>query len=205
MPTILLIRHGENEYVKSGKLAGRLPGVHLNETRRTQAEALGESLAKLPLKAVYSSPLERTMETAAPIAAAHKLEVTPRPGLLEVDFGAWQDKTFKQLQRRKLWKTVQSQPARMRFPEGESFVEAQARMVEELETLAALHKPQDVFACVGHSDMIKLTVAYYLGLPLDLFQRLVVSPASISTLHLGAGRVRLLNLNHSIFPPAPHG
>jgi len=205
MPTILLIRHGENEYVKTGRLAGRLPGVHLNETGRAQAEALGVAMAKLPLNAVYSSPLERTLETAAPIAAACKLKTIPRPGLLEVDFGTWQDRSFKQLRRRVLWKTVQGHPARMRFPEGESFAEAQARIVEELETLAAQHKPKDVFACVGHSDMIKLAVAYYLGLPLDLFQRLVVSPASISTLHLGDGHVRLLNLNHSVFPPASHG
>lgn len=197
MPVVLLIRHGENEYVKKGRLAGRLDGVHLNDTGRVQAAALAEALTKIPLKAVYSSPLDRTMETAAPIAEAHKLAVVPRKGLLEVDFGDWQDKTLKQLSRRKLWKVVQSQPAHARFPKGESFAQAQLRIVEEINALCAQHKPKDIFVCVGHSDMIKLAVAYYLGLPLDLFQRLSVQPASVSTLMLHPeGGARLINLNH---------
>ena len=197
MPVVLLIRHGENEYVKKGRLAGRMPGVHLNDKGRAQAQALAEALANLPVKAVYSSPMERTMETAEPLAGIHKLEVVPRDGLLEVDYGEWQDKTLKQLARRKLWKTVQSAPAHMRFPGGESFGEAQLRIAEELTGLARSHKKKDVIACVGHSDMIKLAVAYFLGLPLDLFQRLIVQPASITTLHLSPDQgARLINLNH---------
>lgn len=196
MPVILLVRHGENEYVKKGKLAGRIPGVHLNDKGRAQAAALAEALRQHPVKAVYSSPLERTMETAAPIAAAFNLEVTRRDGLLEVDYGTWQDKTLKQLSRRKLWRTVQGAPALARFPEGESFAEAQLRIAHELETLAEMHKKNDMLVCVGHSDMIKLAAAYYLGLPLDLFQRLVVQPASVTTIQLMPGRfARLLNLN----------
>jgi probable phosphoglycerate mutase len=93
----------------------------------------------------------------------------------------------------------------MRFPQGESFAEAQTRVVRELENLAAQHKPKDMFACVSHSDSIKLAVAYYLGLPIDFFQRLVVSPASITTLQVGENQVRLLNLNQSGLPPAPQG
>jgi probable phosphomutase (TIGR03848 family) len=197
MPLILLIRHGENEYVSKGRLAGRLPAVHLNDKGRAQAAALAEALKQTPIKAVYSSPLERTMETAAPLAAARKLEVVPRDGLIEVDFGKWQDKTLKQLARQKLWKVVQSQPSQACFPEGETFAQAQLRIVEELTELCSLHKAKDIIACVGHSDMIKLAVAYFLGLPLDLFQRLHVQPASVSTLmfHPG-GDVRLINLNH---------
>lgn len=195
MPTVMLIRHGQNDYVKTGKLAGRKKGVHLNETGKTQAEALAKYLAKTKIKAVYSSPLERTMETAEPIAAAKKLEVIPRPGLQEVDFGKWQDKSLAVLSRRKLWRTVQSAPAVMRFPDGESFAEAQHRIVGELEILVNQHRKKDLFVCVGHSDMIKLAVAYYLGLPLDLFQRLTVMPASISTLHIGEYGARLINLN----------
>ena len=196
MPLVLLIRHGENEYVNKGRLAGRLPGVHLNDKGRAQAEALAEALQKTPLKAVYSSPLDRTLETAAPIADAHKLEVTPSEGLLEVDFGKWQDKTLKQLARQKLWKTVQSRPSQAQFPEGETFAQAQLRIVEELNRLCSQHKPKDIIACVSHSDMIKLVVAYYLGLSLDLFQRLSVQPASISTLHIHPeGGTRLVNLN----------
>jgi len=199
MPTLLLIRHGQNDYVKTGRLAGRLKGVHLNETGQAQAQALARHLADRKIKAVYSSPLERTMETAAPIAAAHRLEVIPRPGLQEVDFGDWQDKSLAQLRTRKLWRTVQHAPSMMRFPNGESFVEAQTRIIGELESLIREHKKKDVLVCVGHSDMIKLAAAYYLGLPLDQFQRLTVQPASITTLYVGEHGSQLNNLN--FLPP----
>jgi probable phosphoglycerate mutase len=207
MPVVLLIRHGENEYVKKGRLAGRLPGVHLNDKGRAQAAALAEALKNTPLKAVYSSPLDRTIETATPIAEAHKLEVIPREGLLEVDVGKWQDKTLKQLARQKLWKIVQARPSHARFPEGETFAQAQLRMVSEISELCTRHKPKDIFACIGHSDMIKLAVAYYLGLPLDMFQRLTVGPASISTIHIHPeGGARLINLNHIPYRlPQDHG
>ncbi len=196
MPTVLLIRHGENDYVKKGRLAGRKPGVHLNEKGRAQAENLAKALAKTPIKAVYSSPLERTIETAEPIAKAQKLKVIKREGLLEVDFGKWQDKTLKQLARQKLWGIVQFNPAQARFPDGESFADAQHRIITEVEILCNQHKPKDTIVCVSHSDMIKLAVAYYLGLPLDLFQRLTVMPGSISTIHVGKGSTRLYNLNY---------
>ena len=196
MPTVLLIRHGENDFVKKGRLAGRKPGVHLNERGRTQAENLAKALAKTPIKAVYSSPLERTMETAEPIAKAHNLEVIKQAGLLEVDFGKWQDRTIKQLSRLKLWRIVQFSPSSARFPEGESFADAQYRIITEIEILCDEHKPKDTIVCVSHSDMIKLAVAYYLGIPLDLFQRLTVMPGSISTLHVAKGGARLFNLNY---------
>lgn len=197
MPTILLIRHGENEYVKKGRLAGRLPGIHLNEKGLSQAELLGKSLAKVPIKAVYSSPLERAAETAKPIAKAHKLKVIKRDGLLELDMGKWENKTLKQLRRQKLWKVVQQSPSLARFPEGETFAEAQHRITTELQTLSARHKPKDIIVCVGHSDMIKLAVAFYLGLHLDMFQRLIVSPGSISTLHITKTHALLINLNNN--------
>jgi probable phosphoglycerate mutase len=196
MPTILLIRHGENDYVKQGRLAGRKPGVHLNEKGREQARALAKTLKGTKLKAVYSSPLERAVETAQPIAAAHKLEVVERDGLLELDMGKWQDRSLKQVRRQKLWRAVQNTPSLARFPGGESFAEAQGRIVRELDTIAARHKPKDAVACIGHSDMIKLAVAYYLGLPLDLFQRLTIAPASITTLFISKNGARLYNLNH---------
>jgi len=206
MPVLLLIRHGENEYVKKGRLAGRKSGVHLNERGHAQAQALAKGLAKLPIKAVYSSPLERTMETAAPLADQLKLEVIPRDGLLEVDYGTWQDKTLKQLARRNLWKTVQYAPSHAAFPEGETFAEAQLRIANELTALCQMHSAKDLIACVGHSDMIKLAVAYYLGLSLDFFQRLVVQPASISTLHIAPGQsARLINLNHIPYQLQPEG
>jgi probable phosphoglycerate mutase len=204
MATVLLIRHGENEYVKKGRLAGRLAGVHLNDRGRSQSETLAENLRHAPITAVYSSPLDRTVETAAPLAKALGQKVIPRPGLLEVDFGTWQDKTLKQLRRRKLWSTVQRHPSQARFPEGESFAEAQIRIAQELIALNSLHKPKELLVAVSHSDIIKLAVAYFMGQPLDLFQRLMVSPASITTIHLGPHGAHLINLNQSIsagWPP----
>ena len=198
MPVILLIRHGENDYVKKNRLAGRLSGVHLNAHGQEQAKALAEKLGDKPIKAIYSSPLERALETAAPLAQALGLEVQQRDGLVEVDFGEWQDQRLKALSRTKLWKTVQGLPSRMRFPGGETFADAQQRICREIETIARPHEPKDLIACVSHSDPIKLAVAYFIGLPLDMFQRLSVAPASISALYLGETESRLLSLNYEI-------
>jgi probable phosphomutase (TIGR03848 family) len=196
MTTILLIRHAQNDFISQDKLAGWLPGIHLNEKGKAQAEALAKHLASTKLRAIYASPLERTMETAAPIATVHKLKVIPRPGLGEVRYGLWQGHSIKALRRRKLFPVIHASPSLVRFPEGESFPEAQARVVAELESLRALHRSaKAVIACVTHSDPIKLAIAHYIGLPLDLFQRLTIEPASISILHIGDSQIRLLRLN----------
>jgi probable phosphoglycerate mutase len=198
MPLFLLIRHGENEYVKTGRMAGRLPGVHLNEKGRSQAQAVAEKLAGAPIKAIYSSPLERAMETAEPLAKALDLEICPRPGLMETDIGEWQGLKVKGLSRLKVWKIVQRSPSLFRFPGGETFNEAQQRIVQELAGLAAQHEPKDLIACFSHSDPIKLAVAFYVGMPLDLFQRLSVSPGSISALYVGEAGSSLLTLNYDL-------
>ncbi len=198
MPIVLLIRHGENEYVKKGRLAGRLPGVHLNQKGQQQALLLAERFKDAPIKAIYSSPLERALETAQPLADKLGLQVITRPGLLEVDIGEWQGQTLKALRRLKLWKTVQMAPSRFRFPGGESFAECQLRLVQEIEHLSSQHEPKDLFACVFHADPIKLTVAYFLGMPLDNFQRLAVAPASVTALHIGEHSSALLNLNYDL-------
>lgn len=195
MTTLLLIRHGENEYTAKGRLAGRLPGVNLNATGRAQAQALAAALKSVKLTAVYSSPLERAVETAQPLAAAHKLPVVKRKGLLESDLGQWEGKLLKTLQRDKRWSTLQNKPSLFRFPGGEGMLEQQARLVAEIEALRAMHKPKDVIACVLHADPIKLIIAHYAGMPLDQFQRLQVSTASVSTLLLEDGRSMLERLN----------
>ena len=197
MPIVLLIRHGENDYVRKNRLAGRKPGVHLNEAGHAQAQAVAEILAGAPIKAVYSSPIERAIETAEPIAQALKLEVIPRDGLMETDYGDWQDKTLKSLRRRKLWKVVQGRPSMARFPQGESFAEAQLRICQEIQALVAKHGERDILVCVSHADPIKLAVAYFIGMPLDNFQRLAVSPASITALVVGEGFSHLMNLNYN--------
>ena len=196
MPLILLIRHGENNHMKKGRLAGRLPGVHLNEEGRTHAQATAEKLKEAPLQAVYSSPLERAFETAEIIAQPHNLPVTLRPGLMETNCGEWQDKTVKSLSRLKAWRIVQSAPSRFRFPGGETFTETQFRICQEIEALCAQHDPKDVIACVSHADPIRLAVAFFLGLPLDSFQRLALSPASITALMIGEMGSQLLTLNY---------
>jgi len=198
MPMILLVRHGENDYVKTGRLAGRLPGVHLNEKGREQAQAVADKLTGAAIKAVYSSPMERAMETAEPIARALGLEVVVRQGLIEVDVGDWQDKKLKGLKRLKIWRKVQIMPSVMRFPGGETFAQAQHRITQELQTLADQHEPKDIIVCVSHSDPIKLAVSYFIGQPLDLFQRLSIMPASITALYFGEEGSFLVTLNYDL-------
>ena len=198
MTTILLIRHAENEYVSKGRLAGRLPGIHLNENGKQQADQLAINLSKAPIKAIYSSPLERCLETAQPLADALGLNIIPKDGLLEIDFGEWQDRTLKQLRRRKLWKTVQDNPARMQFPNGETFINAQMRIINELEKISGIYKLQDLVACFSHADLIRLAIAHYIGTPLDLFQRIAIAPASVSTLFLGGFGARIMNVNTAL-------
>lgn len=196
MPLVLLIRHGENEYTRTGKLAGWTKGVSLNDAGRKQAQALVARLKDVPLTALYTSPLERAQETAAPLAAARGLTPVVRPGLGEVGFGDWTGKSLKRLARTKLWRVVQGLPSAMRFPGGESFRQAQLRFVDTLDEIVQAHaRPKDIVAVVAHSDPIKLAVAYYLGMPLDLFQRIQVSTGSVTILALGRGAPSLVKLN----------
>jgi probable phosphoglycerate mutase len=201
--TVLLIRHGDNEYTENGKLAGRTPGVHLNPYGQQQAEALGRRLTQTKLKAVYASPLERTMETAQVIAQPHQLAVTPRPALLEVDYGQWTGGALKQLVKEKSWPVVQFYPSGAGFPGGETMYGMQARCVQEINTLAAAH-PGETIAIVGHADLIKAAVAHYLGIHFDLFQRLVISTASITAINFTPMGPRVLMVNDTSHnPPKP--
>lgn len=196
MPLLLLIRHGENDFVKTGKLPGRLPGIHLNEKGRKQAEALGEALRDVPIKAIYSSPLERALETAEPIAKARNLPILQEPGLRDSDVGKWQGKSLKVLRLTNAWKVVQNAPSRFQFPEGESFIELQTRIANALENMIRKHnKPKHIVAVVFHADPIKLAVSHFLGLPLDHFQRLGCDTGSVTVLHVNEMGAHLLKLN----------
>lgn len=196
MTLLLLIRHGENDYVKTGKMAGRIPGVHLNEKGQKQAQALGEALKDVLISALYSSPLERAMETAMPIAEPHKLKIVQEPGLMDTHIGKWQGKSWKLLALKKEWKIVQNSPSRFRFPDGESFPECQMRIVNVLERAVRTHKkPHDIVAAVFHADPIKLAVAHFLGMPLDHFQRLGCDTGSLTALHVSENSAHLLKLN----------
>jgi probable phosphoglycerate mutase len=204
MTVFYLIRHGHNDYVKKGKLAGRLTGVHLSEHGRAQAAALAKYLSKIRLSAVYTSPLERTMETAEPLAKAQGLDMIKRNGLLEIGYGTWQGQSLKSLRRRKLWPIIQSKPSLVRFPDGESFAEAQARIVSQLEELRQNHNTQKAkVACVLHSDPIKLALAHYAGIPLDLYQRLIIEPASVSILAITDNQIHIVRVNDTTATNAP--
>lgn len=195
MTTILLIRHATNDSVKAGSLAGRAKGVRLNDEGRAQAVALGERLAQAPLACLYASPLERTLETAAEIARHHaRLSVVENEEIGEVHYGDWQGKSISELQRRKMWAVVQEYPSRARFPNGETMRGVQVRIVDAIEALAQKH-PNEMIALVFHADLIKMALAHYLGMHLDVFQRIVVSPASISTLQLGHSRPFIISMN----------
>ena len=195
MGTIILVRHGENDWSKKHKLAGWLPGVHLNETGHRQAAALAQRLVALPIKAIYSSPLTRCVETAAYIADTHRLNVQHLEEIGEVHYGDWEGKKIKKLARKPLWQAVQFFPSRMRFPGGEALRDVQARAVGALEETAARHE-KEMIVVVSHADVIRLVLAHYLGVHIDLFQRLIISPASASIIALSAeGMVRVLRMN----------
>ena len=195
MTTILLIRHAVNDFVKSGKLAGWTPGVHLNEEGQAQAAALGKRLAAAPIQHIYASPLERTMQTASAIARHHHgLQAVANADIGEVRYGDWEGKAIHALQRRKMWHLVQEYPSRARFPNGETMRGVQARIVNAIEDLAQKH-PAQMIALVFHADLIKMSLAHYLGMHLDVFQRIVISPASISVLQLDHSRPFIICMN----------
>lgn len=193
MTTLLLIRHATT--AATGKRLGGRTQASLDDGGRAQAQAAADRLADLPLKAVYASPLARTHETATIVAAPHKLAVEHADGLLEVEYGRWTDRPLKQVARTKLWPVIQARPSLVRFPEGETIRAAQLRAVEAIEEIVARHA-KDLIAAVSHADVIKAVVAFYLGQPLDLFQRLHVSPASVTALALSpGGQPALLRFN----------
>jgi len=182
---VLLVRHGQTP--TTGKvLPGRAPGLHLADAGRAQAEGAAARIAAIQtderrVAAVYASPLERTRETAEPIARALGLRVRRAKGLLEADFGEWTGAELKKLAKLPEWRTVQRNPSGFRFPGGESFSEMQVRISTELDRLRREHEGGVVVA-VSHADPIKAAVAHALGTHLDLFQRIVISPCSVSAI-----------------------
>ena len=192
--TVLYVRHGQTP-TTGAVLPGRAKGLHLADAGKQQAEAVAERLRSLKqVDAVYASPLERTRETAAPIAKARGLKVTAEKGLLECDFGEWTGRQLKELMRLPEWSTVQRYPSGFRFPGGESFSEMQTRITGAVAGLVARH-PGATLVCVSHADPIKAAVASALGTHLDLFQRIVISPCSVTTIAYGAGGPVVLNVN----------
>lgn len=176
---ILMVRHGRTP--TTGKvLPGRAKGLHLSDDGIAEAKRVAERIGDMKkVAAIYASPLERTRETAAPIAKALGLDVVTHKGLLECDFGGWTGASLSSLMKKKEWTTVQRAPSSFRFPNGESFTEMQTRMVTTLDEIRRAH-PGKVVVCVSHADPIKAALAHAMGTHLDLFQRIVVSTCSVS-------------------------
>jgi probable phosphoglycerate mutase len=193
MTILLLVRHGHT--ATAGKvLTGWQRGVHLTELGREQAEALAGRLEGVAVTAAYSSPLERCRETAAPLAAARRLPVRVRRGLIETGYGDLTGRSIAQLRRTKLWRTLQRSPSAIRFPGGESLRDVQARAVDEALAIAADH-PNGTVVVVTHADVIRLTLAHFAGMHVDQFERLAVEPCSVSAIALHDGAVRILKVN----------
>ena len=192
--TLLLVRHGNTS--TTGKLLpGRAPGLHLAEAGQRQAERAGERVAELKrVDAIYTSPLERARETAAPIAKATGLKPVVDRGLLECDFGDWTGQELKALMKLPEWRTVQRAPSTFRFPNGESFTEMQVRIVSTLDRLRARHHGGTI-VCVSHADPIKAAMAHALGTHLDLFQRIIISTCSISAIGFAGDGPMALTVN----------
>lgn len=193
MTHVFLIRHGDHDLLNK-KLAGRAPEVHLNDAGRKQAEELVERLKAIRFDAIYSSPLERTLEMATPLAEARGMTVELLPDIAEVDYGEWQGLALGQLSRKREWRVVRFAPSAMRFPGGESMREMQSRAAAVVERVALAH-PKGTVAIFSHGDVIKAVVAHFIGMPLDLFQRLMIAPASVTVLTIGEFGARLLRLN----------
>jgi probable phosphomutase (TIGR03848 family) len=191
---VLLVRHGHTESTGT-ILPGRTPGLNLSDTGRAQAQGTAELIAEgATVDAVYTSPLERARQTAAPIAAAARQRAKVDRGLLEVDFGEWTGQQLAALMKKPEWATVQRSPSSFRFPGGESFAEMQLRIVSTIDRLRAAH-PGGTIVCVSHADPIKAAIAHAIGTHLDLFQRIVVSPASVSVLAFLNGGPVVLSVN----------
>ena len=196
---ILLVRHGVTP--TTGRvLPGRAPGLHLSDAGRAQAERVAERLGDLPVDAVYSSPLERACETAEPTAARTGREVKHDDGLLECDFGDWTGAALADVAALPEWQTVQRSPSTFRFPNGESFTEMQDRIVGSLEAVRTAHAG-GVVVCFSHADPIKAAVAHALGTPLDLFQRIVISPGSVSAISFVDGQAPAVLMVNSTSEP----
>jgi broad specificity phosphatase PhoE len=197
--TLFLIRHGENDYLKKGILIGNTPGVYLNQRGRQQAVLLAEALQGRSITAIYSSPLERALETAAPLASLLDLGIITLPELSDTNVGDWSGRKITELKKLPAWKQIQEHPAGFEFPGGGSFLGLQKRLVSAFDIITSGHKMADRVAIFFHADPIKLVLSHYLGLPLDFFQRLSVDTGSVSVVQVTKKGTVLVALN--LIPP----
>ena len=190
---VFLVRHALTPQT-GDRLSGWTPGISLSDEGRAQVAALVQRMAPVSLDAVYSSPIDRCVETARPIASSKGLRIRVRDALGEVRYGDWEGKRLRTLAKTKLWRQVMARPSEVRFPNGETIRETQFRAVSALEGLRAAHA-KDAIAVVTHADVIRVMLAHYAGVHLDLYQRLVVAPASVTVLWIGGGGPRVLKVS----------
>jgi probable phosphomutase (TIGR03848 family) len=195
MAKILLIRHATNDTV-SKRIAARVAGVHLNEEGNQQANAIAERLTHLKISAIYSSPLERAIETAAPLASKLNLPINKHGGLLEIDFGEWTNKTIDELKTIALFHQFNSFRSGTRIPGGETMAEAQLRIIKCMDELNQIHH-NDIIALFSHADMIKSAIAYFAGINIDFLHRIEISPASVSAIQIFDAGAEISLLNHT--------
>jgi probable phosphomutase (TIGR03848 family) len=195
MTLLLLIRHGLTD-ATGNRLYGTTPGIHLSERGRKQADQLADRLSPVRLAAVYSSPLERCMETAEAITKGRGLEIEVLPDLGEVEYGEWTGRSFKAVRRTELWRRLHELPSSVRFPGGQTLGEVRERGVRAVEEIASRH-PRRTIAMVSHGDVIRLVLAHYAGIHIDLFHRLQVDPGSVSAVAVGDGAPRIVRLNET--------
>lgn len=216
MAYCILIRHGRSTANTQGVLAGWAPGIGLDETGRDQAEGLVDRLAGTPFVHLASSPLQRCLETAGPLAAAHGLTAREHEGIGECRYGAWTGRPIKELAEEPLWRVVQDHPSEATFPSsdeypGESIAQMSARAVAAIEEIDAAvtaeHGSHAVWGAFSHGDIIKSVLAHAAGASLDNFQRLHVDPGSLSVIHFTDTRPMLLRTNDTgtstLQPPRP--
>ncbi len=195
MTRFLLIRHATTDSVGK-RLSGRLPGIHLNEEGKMQAKLLAESLSGLPIAAIYSSPLERAVETAEPISTSLNFKIISKDDFVEINFGEWTNKTFEELQNEKQFQLFNSFRSNTRIPGGELMIEAQSRMISGIQKLCIQHQNETV-AIISHSDLIKATIAFYAGIHLDMFQRIEINPASVSIIEIDDYSAKIILVNNT--------
>ena len=193
MTTFFLIRHASCDGLGQ-RIWGRTPGIRLNEQGRLEAQQLAERLEPMKFDAIYSSPLERALETAEPLARSMQLEVRKSDALNEIDFGEWSGKTFEQLHADERWRHFNTHRSTTSVLGGESFLEVQNRMVKEIDRLSREHREQRV-AIVSHADPIKAIVGYFAGTPIDLLQRFEISPCSVSVISVDEEGPRITRIN----------
>jgi 2,3-bisphosphoglycerate-dependent phosphoglycerate mutase len=199
--TLILVRHGRTPANAEGILAGRAAGVGLDDLGREQADAVAQRLAVLPLARIVTSPLKRTVQTAQALSTAQSSAMAPvrDSGLVECGYGSWTGRSLSSLAREPLWRTVQVQPSAVTFPDGEAMADMMHRAVSTVRRhdaqVSAEHSPTAIWAAVSHGDVIKAIVADALGLHLDAFQRIMVSPASVCVIRYTEHRPFLAHLN----------